>query len=135
MAVTTRLTGISVLVAALALVGCQQASSPSTVERDVSNAKATAQKDDAKASQQDAKTVANANADLSDAEHQADVKKSDSAIDVAVTEAEGRHDIAIVRCNALAGDQQKACKDQADAALELAKANAKAQKVALKNGN
>jgi hypothetical protein len=132
---TIKLTGISVVVAALALVGCQQASSPSAVDRDVSNAKATAQKEDTKASQDEAKTVASANADLSDAEHKADVKKTDSAFDVAVTEAEGRHDIAIARCNGLAGDQQKACKDQADAALDLAKANAKAQRVAVKNGN
>jgi hypothetical protein len=132
---TIKLTGISVVIAALALVGCQQASSPSAVDRDVSNAKASAQKEDVKASQDEAKTVANANADLADAEHKADVKKTDSAFDLAVTEAEGRHDIAVARCNGLAGDQQKACKDQADAALELAKANAKAQKVAVKNGN
>ncbi len=132
---TIKLTAISVLAAAMALAGCQQASSPSAVDRDVSNAKATAQKDDAKATQEEAKTVTTANADLSDAEHKADIKKTDSAVDVAVTEAEGRHDVAIARCNGLAGDQQKACKDQADASLELAKANAKAQKVAVKNGN
>jgi hypothetical protein len=50
---------------------------------------------------------------------------------VAVTEAEGRHKIASEKCDALAGDAQKACKDQADAALALTKANAKAARASL----
>jgi hypothetical protein len=34
--------------------------------------------------------------------------------------------VALQKCDALSGDSQKACKDQADAKYDLAKANAKA---------
>jgi len=94
------------VVAMSAVTGCERASSPTTVNKHVAEARADAQRQDNKA-----------------------------LADAAVTEAKGRHEIAIQRCNGLAGDQQKACKDQADAAYELAKANANAQKVATDNGN
>jgi hypothetical protein len=97
---------VAAVVAMYALTGCERASSPSTVNKQVAQARADAQ------------------------------RKDDRALaDAAVTEAQGRHDVAIQRCNGLSGDQQQACKDQADAALELAKANAKAQRVATDNGN
>ena len=38
--------------------------------------------------------------------------------------AEGDHKIAIEKCEALANEQQKACKDEADATYEAAKAAA-----------
>jgi hypothetical protein len=102
-------TGLIVIVAVVvmyALTACEQASSPSAVDKHVAEARMDAQKHDNKA-----------------------------LADAAVTEAEGRHEITIQRCNALAGDQQKACKEQADAALDLAKANVKAQQTAANNGN
>jgi hypothetical protein len=102
----TGLIVITAVIAVYALTACEQASSPSSVEKQVAQARLEAQKQDTKALAQ-----------------------------AAVTEAQGRHDIAIQRCDALAGDQQKACKEQADAALELAKANVNAQKVAAENGN
>jgi hypothetical protein len=132
----TKLVVIAAVLAAFCSVGgCQQASSPSSVDRAVANAKADAQKQDQKALEDQAKKVASANSDLGNAEQKADVQKADSAYDVAVTEAEGRHEVALKRCDGLAGAQQKACKDQVDAALDLAKANAKAQMAAIKNGN
>lgn len=39
---------------------------------------------------------------------------------------DGDHKIAIAKCEGLSGEVQKACVDQADAALNLAKANAEA---------
>ena len=132
----TKLVVIAAVLAAFAAVGgCQQASSPSAVERGVANAKDGAQKADQRVREEQAKKVASANAELGDAEQKAEAKKAESMYKVAVTEAQGRHDIAVERCNGLAGEQQKACKDQADAALDLAKANAKAQEEAIKNGN
>ncbi|HEX4376851.1 MAG TPA: hypothetical protein VHZ99_06860, partial [Steroidobacteraceae bacterium] len=94
------------------------------------NAQSDAAKDTQKAVQDQTKTDASANSDLASAEAKADTRKTDSAYDTATTEAQGRHDVAIKKCEILAGDQQKACKDQADAALEQAKANAKAGKAA-----
>lgn len=48
-----------------------------------------------------------------------------SAYDVAIAAAQGEAKITIEKCEAMAGDAQKACKDNAHANLELAKANAK----------
>jgi len=38
---------------------------------------------------------------------------------VASAKADGDHNVAIEKCNALAGDAQKACKDQVDAKLRF----------------
>jgi|ERR1700689_5296757 hypothetical protein len=119
----TGLIVIAAVVAMYALTACEQASSPASVDKNVAEARASAAKEDNKALKDEAKTVASADVDV-----------ANSHEDALVTEAKGRHDIAIQRCDGLAGDQQKACKDQADAALDLAKANAKAQKAAIKNG-
>jgi hypothetical protein len=45
-----------------------------------------------------------------------------------VTQAEGENKIALARCESLAGDAQKACRDQANAQLDLVKQRAKALK-------
>ena len=47
--------------------------------------------------------------------------------EVTVAAAEGNHKVAIEKCEALSGDAQKACKDQADAAYKTDKANAEAR--------
>lgn len=83
--------------AALALLAaCQQAESPAEVREDVQDAKQEAVEEN--------KEV-----------------QADAYEDTAMTKAEGEHKIAIERCEALAGDEQQLCKDQADAALEAAK--------------
>jgi hypothetical protein len=114
----------------VSIVGCHQASSPASVQNNVTSAREQAEKNDVKAAQNQAQKDAAANADAAEAAQKADSKKADTAYDLSVTEAEGRHKIAIEKCNALAGDSQKACKEQADAALELAKANANAARAA-----
>ena len=65
------------------------------------------------------------------AETQADVAESDMSQstmegqeETALAKAEGEHKIAIEQCEALPGDQQKACKDEADATFEAAKSAA-----------
>src|ERR1700722_14617148 len=49
-----------------------------------------------------------------------------------MAQADGDHKVAIQKCEAASGDAQKACKDQADAKYDLAKANAKAMLAAQK---
>ena len=44
--------------------------------------------------------------------------------EAAMAQAEGDHKVALERCEALPEDQQEACKDQADADFEAAKAAA-----------
>lgn len=51
--------------------------------------------------------------------------RADAAYDVAVAQAEGAHSVAVERCGALTGDARDACRDRADAELELAKSRAK----------
>jgi hypothetical protein len=101
--------GLSALLTAAA---CSGAKSPDKVADDV-----------AAANQSAAKEVAEARKD-----QQKDM--SSDSYDVAVARADGYHQVAIQKCNALEGHEQKACKDQADADYEAAKASAKAIKVA-----
>ena len=60
------------------------------------------------------------------AEEQADMNQStmEGQEETALAKAEGEHKVAIEQCEALPGDQQKACKDEADATYEAAKAAA-----------
>jgi uncharacterized protein YjbJ (UPF0337 family) len=51
-----------------------------------------------------------------------------TAADDAVTQAEGENKIALAKCEALAGDAQKQCKNQANAELDMVKQRAKALK-------
>lgn len=97
--------------------GCNQAKSPSTVENNVAKARSEASNKDAKALDKEARTDASATNSMTNA-----------AADTSVTEAEGAHKVAIAKCEALSGDRQQACKEQADAALDMAKAKAKAMK-------
>jgi hypothetical protein len=48
--------------------------------------------------------------------------------DSAVTQAEGDTKIALAKCQALEGDAQKTCKDEANAHLDAVKAKAQAAK-------
>lgn len=101
----------------LTTVGCNQAKSPSTVDNNVAAATSEASKKDAKALDREAR-----------ADDSATNKMADASADTAVTEAEGNYKVAVAQCEALSGDRQQACKDQADAALDMAKAKAKAMK-------
>ena len=47
--------------------------------------------------------------------------------DVEETRIEGEHKVALEKCESLAGDAQKACKDSADATYESAKQRLKTQ--------
>lgn len=83
--------------ACIALLGaCQQAETPAEVRDDVADAQVEAQQD------------------LSQTQ-------AEASEETATTRAHGEHKIATERCEALAGDEQQLCKDQADAAFEAAK--------------
>jgi predicted small lipoprotein YifL len=99
-------------VAALAvLAGCNNAKSPDSAAHDI-----------AAANQSAADKVADAQRDT-----QKDM--SADAYNVAIAQADGDHKVAIQKCETLQGHDQQACKDQAEADYEAAKANAKAAKV------
>jgi hypothetical protein len=114
--------------AMLGVAGCNKAESPAKVDSDVAKAANTAADQDVKANENEAKVNASADADAAKSEQKADAKTADAAADAAVTQAEGDNKVALAKCEALSGDAQKNCKDQANATLDEAKARVKAMK-------
>jgi hypothetical protein len=120
------LTGMAI--ALLALGGCNKAQPPAEVQADVSSATNAAIANNTQAGANQAEVAASVTKDLDSAAQTADAKTTEAAADVSVTQAEGNYKIALAKCEALAGDSQKACKDDADAALKISKAKARATK-------
>lgn len=118
---------------AVALVGgCNGAKSPDAVANDVAAAQAKRASEVADAKQDAAKDANKAEARVDDKTNDLNNANAKGAYDVAMAQADGDHKVASQRCDAMSGDAQKACKDQADAKYDLAKANAKAMLAAQK---
>jgi hypothetical protein len=120
--------GLAALAVMLSLTGCNKAESPDKVAKDVSNATASAEKKDERAAEKDVKADAAAQNDIANGLDKAATKEANAAANDAVTQAEGENKIERAKCEALAGDAQKGCKDQADARLDQVKQRAKALK-------
>jgi hypothetical protein len=116
------------LAAVFVLTGCNKAASPDKVDSDVAKATAAAEKKDERAQEKEARTDAAVTNDLANDVDKANAKAIRAAADDAVTQAEGENRIALAKCEALAGDAQKACKDQANAQLDQVKQRARALK-------
>jgi hypothetical protein len=120
--------GLTALAVMLTLTGCNKAESPDKVAKDVSNAAASAEKNNERAEEKDIKADAAAQKDVENGLDKAATKEADAAANDVVTQAEGENKVARAKCEALAGDAQKNCKDQADARLDQVKQRAKALK-------
>jgi hypothetical protein len=114
--------------AMLVLSGCNKAESPDKVANDVAKATESAEKKDARAEERAEKTDAAVTNDLSKDVDKANAKEVRSAADDAIIQAEGENKIALAKCEALAGDAQKACRDQANSELDRVKQRARALK-------
>jgi hypothetical protein len=121
-----------VVMATAAFGGCNNAKSPDAVNKDVADAQAKRATEVANARQDAAKDESKAEAKVDDKTTDLNNANAKGAYDVAMAQADGDHKVALQRCDNLAGDAQKACKDQADAKYDLAKANAKAMLAAQK---
>ncbi len=120
---------LSAAVAAmLVLSACNKAESPDKVASDVAKAAESAEKKDARAEEKAEKTDAAVTNELAKDVDKANSKEVSAAADDAVIQAEGENKIALAKCEALAGDAQKACKSQANAELDMVKQRAKALK-------
>ncbi len=117
-----------VAIAGMSLIaGCSHQQPPTATAQDIEQAQQEAMKE-----------VADARAEASkDLKSAAKVSSQDvaaakvvGAFDVAMAKADGEHTIATEKCLMLPLAQQSACKDQADADYETAKANAKATRLA-----
>jgi hypothetical protein len=122
-----------VALCAVAMVsGCNNPKSPDAVANDVAAAQAKRATEVADAKQDAAKDTNKAEAKVDDKTVDLNNANAKGAYDVAMAQADGDHQVATQKCEALSGDAQKACKDQADAKYDLAKANAKAMLAAQK---
>jgi hypothetical protein len=124
-----QLTMSAALLAAVMMSGCNNAKSPDTVATDTAEAQhkaasavADAQKD---ASQDNAKMEAKVDDKSTDLAN----TEAKGAYNVALAKADGMHDVSLQKCQALDGDAQKKCKDQADADYDTAKAAAKSVEI------
>lgn len=112
------------LVSLGSLAACNRAESPSATANDVAEARQDAAKDNAEARADANKDMAKVQGGMSDP-HDVNQAESKANYEVVTTRAKGDHKVAIEKCEALAGDQQKACKTRADADLDQAMADAK----------
>jgi uncharacterized protein YjbJ (UPF0337 family) len=122
------LSGALLVSAILCLSACNKAESPDKVQEDVAKAQAKAADENAKADEKVKQVEAEAVKDRQDALAKVADKSVGAIADSAVTEAEGATQVALAKCQALEGDAQKTCKDQANAHLDAVKAKAKAAK-------
>jgi hypothetical protein len=114
--------------ALLCLSACNKAESPEKVQEDVAKAQAKAAEDNAKADEKVKQVEADVAKDRADALGKVADKSVGALADSAVTQAEGETQVALAKCQALEGDAQKSCKDEANAHLDAVKAKAKASK-------
>jgi len=111
--------------AAVLIGGCNNAKSPSTVAKDVNSAQQSAAEKTAKAEDKAGDKTAEARADVRDEQRDAQHVAAVQEENIAETEAEGERKVALAKCEALSGDRQQACKDQANATYDRTVAQAK----------
>jgi hypothetical protein len=116
------------LFAVVLLGGCNNAHSPSTVAKDVNSASQKAEENTANAEKHAEDKVASADKDVRNDQRNEQHVAAAEGEDVAKTRAAGVRDTSLARCEALSGDRQQACKDQANAAYDMAVAEAKQQR-------
>ncbi len=121
-----------IAVAVLAITGCNSAKSPDEVAKEVSSAEQKSSAELAKSEDQAAKDLGGAADKVDDKLIAFNNDAARDAYNVAVAKADGDRKVALANCDAVSGDAQKACKHQADADFEAAKANAKAVAVSQK---
>ena len=117
---------ISTAASIFMITGCNNAKSPDAVAKDVATA-------EQKAATEVANSENSASKDLGKAADKVDDKlvalnnaAAKDSYEIAVAKADGDRKVALANCQAASGDAQKACKDQANADYDAAKANAKA---------
>ena len=110
----------------------KQAKSPDSVQNDVTKATQEAAENNAKADEKMKQTEAQASQDLAKDKAAAEAKAADTSVaavaDAAVIQAEGETKVALAKCEALEGDAQQKCKNDANAHLQTVKDRAKAAK-------
>jgi len=113
------------LLATCMLNACNQAKSPEQVAKDTAAAENTATENAAKVEESAGNKVNRAQTVVRDEKTAEAHTAAEQAEKVADAKAQGEHKVALAQCESLGGEPQKACKEQADTALQVAEAQAK----------
>jgi len=105
-------------------IGCNKAEKSADVQQDVAAAQETRSENIAEASREGAQEINSQQQDVNAARRDVSEAASDRNYAVAIAKAEGDYKVAKETCEALAGDAQRNCKDQAEAILKSAKSSA-----------
>jgi long-subunit acyl-CoA synthetase (AMP-forming) len=121
---TTLIFTLAVMVAG-GVNACYQAKSPDQVAQDTAAAESKADAVTGKAEQRAADKIDSAQAVVSDEKAAAAHTRAIEIEKIADTRAEGNHKVALAQCESLAGEPQKACREQADTAFTTAEDEAR----------
>jgi hypothetical protein len=122
----------AIVIAIFTMAGCDNAKPPDTVAKDVTKAEQKAASEVANSEKDAAKDLNKAAEKVDDRLVDFNNAAAKDAYNLAVAKADGDRKVALANCQALGGDAQKTCKDQAEADYSAAKANAKAAALSLK---
>ena len=114
------------VVAALALSGCNKSKSPEDVSKDVANAEQKANTEVTKSEESAQNALDKSYEKVNDQEIKFNNDAAHQTYNVAVAKADGNRKVALATCESQSGDAQKACKDQAEADYNSARADARA---------
>jgi hypothetical protein len=104
---------------------CYQSKSPDRVAQDTAAAESKADAVAGKAEQRAADKIDSAQAVVHDEQVAADHTRAQELEKLVDARAEGNHKVALAQCESLAGETQKACREQADSALTSAEDQAR----------
>jgi hypothetical protein len=121
---TTFIFTLAVMVAG-GMNACYQAKSPDQVAQDTAAAESQATSVTGKAEQRAAEKIDSAQTVVSDEQAAAAHTRAIELEKIADTRAEGNHQVALAQCESLAGEPQKACREQADTAFTTAQDEAR----------
>jgi len=108
------------ILAAGVLNACYHAKSPDQVAQDTANAQNKAAAETGKVEEKAVAKIDSAQGVVSDEQAAAAHTRAVEVEKIADTQAQGNHKIALAQCESLAGEQQKACREQADSAFTTA---------------
>jgi hypothetical protein len=114
------------------MAGCNNAKSPDAVAKDVANAEQKASTENANSENQVAKDLNKATDQVNDKLTDLNNVAAKDSYKLSSAKADGDLKVALANCNALDGDAQKTCKDQANADYKASIAVAKADSQAAK---
>jgi hypothetical protein len=121
----TRFVITAAILATCVLNACNQAKSPEQVAKDTAAAENTATENAAKVEQSAGDKVNSAQTVVRDEKTAEAHTAAVEAEKVADAKAQGEHKIALAQCESLSGEPQKACKEQADTAFQVAQDQAR----------